>query len=104
MPKYTNAGITKYHENGSSNQHYRGWSIKGLNRYNEFFKRVQDDRNRTHASQWEEFFQKVKENLLYSNHPNKKKNCHNDNDKFQSIKISHELWHTTSIEAEDEEI
>ena len=30
MPKYTNAGQTKYHDNGSSNQQFKGWSIDGL--------------------------------------------------------------------------
>lgn len=40
MPKYTNAGINQYSNNGNSNQQFKGWSLKGLSRYNELFQRI----------------------------------------------------------------
>lgn len=61
MPKYTNAGKTTYNENGSSNQHYKGWSAQGLTRYNKLFELVKKDRKKHYAVKWEENFRLKKE-------------------------------------------
>ena len=92
MPKFTNAGKTRYSSNGSSNQKYKGWSAAGLKRFNEIFLMVKNDRNMEHALIWEESFKLKKEQEYVVERINKKRKSPVHREEAQKIKICHELW------------
>ena len=92
MPKFTNAGKTRYSGNGSSNQKFKGWSAAGLKRFNEIFLMVKQDRNMKHAVKWEESFKLKKEQEYVAERINKKRKSNEQQDDLHEIKICHELW------------
>lgn len=103
MPKYTNAGKTKYHQNGSSNQRYKGWSAKGLKRYNKLFELVRNDRKKPYAVEWEESFRLRKEEQFVSENINKRKRLQSEDEDFKQIKTCHDLWDDNSVDSTNSE-
>ena len=94
--KYTNGGSSK-DKNGTS-QHNKGWSDKGLLRFNELFDLVQKNRDSPYAKQFEEDFRKWCEAKALGKQKKVEKIFN------EAIKVRHKLWSDDEDEMEDAKI
>jgi len=85
-------------------QKYKGWSVKGLERYNELSFMVKNNRKSIHCLEWEESFCEKKEEEVALESLNKKRKAKDDNNKINKLQIYHDLWEEESEEDEDKKM